>query len=192
MKQTKALNPKKYSPLLITLLALAMTVSCRAQAPATSATDEKDKEKGRDKVDKADKVEGTVVASGVVQIGRLTQPSLTESSGVVASRQYPGTFWTHNDGGGLKRQVLYGFTRTGQPKAEFRLVDVLLLDWEDIAIDDARHLYVGDIGNNNERRDDLAVYQVDEPNPANAGGTIKTTRSWRLRYPGARFDCESL
>jgi hypothetical protein len=88
--------------------------------------------------------------------------------------------------------VLYGITRTGQPKAEFRLVDALLQDWEDIAIDDARHLYVGDIGNNNERRDELAVYQVDEPNPATGGGTMKTTRSWRLRYPGARFDCESL
>jgi len=50
--------------------------------------------------------EGKVVAPGVLEIGRITNPRITESSGVVASRQFPGVFWTHNDGGGGRKQVL--------------------------------------------------------------------------------------
>src|SRR5580765_7005738 len=44
------------------------------------------------------------VAPDVLEIGHLTHPRITESSGVVASRQYPRVFWTHNDGGGPKKQ----------------------------------------------------------------------------------------
>ena len=40
-----------------------------------------------------------------------------------------------------------------------------LHDWENIAIDSAGHLYIGDIGNNDSKRDTLAVYEIDEPNP---------------------------
>ena len=119
-------------------------------------------------------------------------PRLTECSGVVASRQFPGTFWVHNDGGGPKRQVLYAMTRNGQPQSEFRLTEAVLADWEDIAIDDAKHLFIGDIGNNDGKRDELAVYQVDEPNPAGGSGFIQATKSWKLRFPAQPFDCESL
>src|SRR5438105_15931378 len=85
------------------------------------------------------------VAPGVLQVGRITHPRITETSGIVASRQYPGVFWTHNDGGGFKKQVLYGITREGKFVAEFRVTGALLQDWEDIVIDSERHLFVGDI-----------------------------------------------
>jgi hypothetical protein len=125
-------------------------------------------------------------------VGRLLVPRLSECSGLVASRQYPGLFWAHNDGGGSKRQVLFGLSRTGELKAEFRLLDVLLQDWEDIAIDDQNRLYVGDIGNNDTQRPELVVHRVAEPNPAASGGEIHVQQSWRLRFPGERFDSESL
>jgi hypothetical protein len=135
---------------------------------------------------------GKVIAPGVLQIGRIENPRITESSGVAASRQFPGVFWTHNDGGGPKRQVLYAINREGKSLAEFFVGDVLLHDWEDIAIDDEKHLFIGDIGNNAAKRKELAVHQIDEPDPHSKATTVRPRRSWRLRFPKAPFDCESL
>jgi len=132
------------------------------------------------------------VAPGVLQIGRIANPRIKESSGIVCSRQYPGVFWTHNDGGGFKKQVLYGITRQGKIVTEFRVVGALLHDWEDIAIDSEGHLFVGDIGNNNAVRTQLAVYQIDEPDPKSSRTSVEIKRGWQLRFPKARFDCESL
>ena len=135
---------------------LAASTGCHAQTPAPA--DEKSP--------------GKPVANGVWEIGRLSNAKLTECSGVIASRQYPGTFWVHNDGGGPKRQVLYAVSRTGQDRAEFRLLDTPLEDWEDIAIDDARHIYIGDIGNNDAKRREIAVHRIDEPNPTDRKSVV--------------------
>jgi hypothetical protein len=130
-------------------------------------------------------------APGVLLVGLIAHPNLTESSGLVASRQHPGVLWTHNDGGGPKRQVLHAITREGRVLAEFHVTGAALLDWEDIAIDDHGHLFIGDLGNNESRRDRLAVHEVDEPDPK-AAGFVRVKRAWQLRYPGRPFDCESL
>ncbi len=135
---------------------------------------------------------GEEVAPGVRLVGRVAHPRLAECSGIVASRQYPGTFWVHNDGGGPRRQVLYAIRRSGETQAEFNVVDAMFGDWEDIAIDDQHRLYLGDIGNNDARRNEIAVHQVDEPNPAGPPGPVHVRNSWRLRYPGPAFDAEGL
>jgi hypothetical protein len=129
------------------------------------------------------------VAPGVMLVGHIDNPRINESSGIVASRRYPELFWTHNDG---RDQVLYAINRTGQSLAEFRITGGFLDDWEDIAIDDNRRLYLGDLGNNNAKRMQLAVHEIDEPDPATKSGLVQVKRSWKLRYPKAPFDCESL
>lgn len=135
---------------------------------------------------------GKLVAPGVTQIGRIIHPHLTESSGVVVSRKNPALLWTHTDGGG-KKQVLYGMTRSGRALAEYRVTGALLDDWEDIAIDDAGHLFLADIGNNDRARTQVAVYQVDEPDPKkSSAGLVAVTRGWQLKYPGKPFNCEAL
>ena len=63
----------------------------------------------------------------------------------------PNVFWTHNDGGGPKKQVLYAISRQGKTRVYFPVVGVTLHDWEDLAIDSAGHLYIGDIGNNDSK-----------------------------------------
>jgi len=132
------------------------------------------------------------VASGVLQIGRIEHPRITESSGIVVSRKDPNVFWTHNDGGG-KKQVLYAMTRTGRPLGEFRITGAAVVDWEDIASYDKGHLFIGDIGNNGARRALLAVHQINEPDlERNRNALARVTRSWVLRFPKEPFDCESL
>ena len=41
-------------------------------------------------------------------------------------------------------------------------------DWEDISSDPEGRLYIGDIGNNDSARRNLAIYVVDEPDPVQA------------------------
>jgi hypothetical protein len=135
---------------------------------------------------------GQEIAPGVRLFAYIRDPRIKESSGVVASRRYADVFWTHNDGGGPKTQVLYAIDREGNTRASFPVTGVTLHDWEDIAIDGAGHLYIADIGNNDSKRDTLAVYLIDEPNPQAGAGAISLKRAWKLKFPQAPFDCESL
>lgn len=81
--------------------------------------------------------------------------ALDESSGVeVAAR----LIWSHNDGGG--EAALYGFDRSGNLQRTVMLQGAVNKDWEDIALGDDGTLFVGDIGNNNNNRQDLRIYIV--------------------------------
>ncbi len=135
---------------------------------------------------------GRKVAPGVLALGRMANPRITESSGVVVSRRDTNVLWTHNDGGG-KRQILYAISRAGVPLADYHVTGALLDDWEDIAVDDRGHLFLGDIGDNDLNRSTIAVHQVEEPElTANRNGIVRVTRSWNLRYPEGRFNSEAL
>ena len=134
---------------------------------------------------------GQEVAPGVRLIARIGDTRIVESSGVVASRRHPNVLWTHNDGGGPKKQVLYAIDREGKTHAAIPVIGPRFHDWEDVAIDDAGHLYLGDIGNNDSTEDTLAVYEIDEPDPASVT-SVSPTRGWKLKFPGAPFNCESL
>src|SRR6185295_17814609 len=135
---------------------------------------------------------GQEIAPGVQLLAYMSDMRIKESSGVIASRRYANVFWTHNDGGGPKKQVLYAIDREGNTRAAFPVTDATFHDWEDIAIDDAGHLFLGDIGNNDAKRDMLAVYEIDEPDPSANISAISPKRGWTLKFPNAPFDCESL
>lgn len=85
--------------------------------------------------------------------------SLVEISGMVAS---DNDFWVHNDGDNGSFLLL--LTKQGTIKTIKRISNAPNYDWEDIAVDPAGNLYVGDIGNNNNNRRMLQIYKI--PNPA--------------------------
>src|SRR5678815_506329 len=62
---------------------------------------------------------GRDIAPGVRLLARISDPRIEESSGVIASRRYTDVFWTHNDGGGPKKQILYAIDREGNTHAAF-------------------------------------------------------------------------
>lgn len=124
------------------------------------------------------------------EVGRIEAADITESSGIVASRKYPGVFWTHTDSGG--KPVLCAMSREGKTISEIT-VAAKNVDWEDLAIDDEGHLFISDTGNNGSRRKEVFVYRVDEPDPhAKPAGDLKVTATYRLRYAAQPFDGESL
>jgi len=130
------------------------------------------------------------IMPGVRQIAVIANPAITESSGLAASHQYPGVFWTHNDG--RRKPVLYAISREGKSIAEFPVTGARMDDWEDIAADAEGHLYLADIGNNDSKPRELGVFKIEEPDPNSTSGKIKVKQRWILRYPEDPFDAESL
>jgi hypothetical protein len=135
-------------------------------------------------------------------IARLKNSSITESSGLAASRSTPGAYWTHNDDSG---PFIYAFNATGASLGVFRVTGANAYDWEDIAIGpgpqrDKWYLYIGDIGDNSAARSEIVVYRVSEPTlgPASLNltkahpGTTESAEAIRLRYPDGKFDAETL
>jgi hypothetical protein len=129
------------------------------------------------------------VAAGVLQIGLIASPHIRESSGLARCARDPNVFWTHNDGA---RPVLYGITRQGKVVTQYRIAGASLIDWEDVASDGVGHLYLGDLGNNEGARKQVAVHQIDEPDPALPKVLLQPKQTWLLRFPKKPFDCESL
>lgn len=135
-------------------------------------------------------------------IATLKNSSITESSGVIASRSTPGAYWTHNDDGG---PFIYAFNTSGASLGVFRVTGANAYDWEDIAIGPGpergkSYLYIGDIGDNNAVRSELVVYRVAEPTLTAESakltqalpGKTEAADAIRLKYPDGKFDAESL
>src|ERR1700741_3966146 len=65
-------------------------------------------------------------------IANIKEKSISESSGLVASRTTPGVYWTHNDSG--DGPFIYAFDTRGNSRGIFRVTGAQARDWEDIAI----------------------------------------------------------
>ena len=113
------------------------------------------------------------------EIHRIELPEISESSGLVKSRTQRGVFWTHNDSGDRPR--IFAIDAQGRLLGEFAVEGALARDWEDIAIDDAGNLYIGDVGNNANQRRDLVVYRVPEPD-VGKDTNARVTGLLRYRY----------
>ncbi|MGO9463812.1 MAG: hypothetical protein ACLQIB_58155 [Isosphaeraceae bacterium] len=124
-------------------------------------------------------------------LGTLDRRRIPEASGIVKSRRYPEIFWVHNDSG--NPPLLFAIRRDGRIVRQFRL-EVPNIDWEDIAIDDQGHLYVGDIGNNGGVLPVRVIYRVDEPDPAKAADRpLRASSATFYTFPTkGRFDAEGL
>jgi hypothetical protein len=141
--------------------------------------------------------------SNATKLANLTDTRVTESSGLATSLRYPnaltGILWTHNDSG--NPPYLFATDRTGAARACFEVDNATNVDWEDIAEGPGaggNSLYIGDFGDNDGVRTDLAIYRVAEPDVAAApaypaiGHTLPADRI-PFTYPGgARYDAETL
>jgi hypothetical protein len=132
---------------------------------------------------------GDPVSTGVIASERIT-----EASGIVTSRTYPGTLWVHNDSG--DGPVVYAADIAGNHLGSFE-IDAPAFDWEDMAIGpggepDLDYLYLGDIGDNFHLRPFVTIYRIAEPIPDPAGGTVDEVAAFDLVYPDPGFDSEAI
>jgi len=164
--------PRSVYPLLV-LLALALP--CGAECPGFGAAE---------------------------TLGSPALQTLTEISGIAASRSTPGVFWVHNDSGG--EAAVYALQQDGAHLGVYHLTGAQAVDYEDIALGPGPeagkdYIYVGDIGDNEQKRASITVYRVQEPETALGQSPADTqlggVEAFELRYPGAPgavFDAEAL
>jgi hypothetical protein len=141
----------------------------------------------------------TAAAPSIVLSGTFQNSRLVESSGVAVSHAHPGVLWTHNDSG--DGPYLYATNLHGVDYGVIRVSGARAVDWEDIALGPCPLaggdcLYIGDTGDNLERRVSVRVYAVTEPDPpVTAADSLHVTRGARvltLRYPDGAHDVEAL
>ena len=106
-----------------------------------------------------------------VQVATVDEASITETSGLIASRTQPGVFWLHNDSGDQAR--FFALDAAGARLGTFKIQDIDADDWEAMAAGPGpapgEWLYFGDIGDNSEKRDFITVHRLPEPDAAAAG-----------------------
>ena len=126
-------------------------------------------------------------------------PQITESSGVATSSVSDDWLFTHQDSGSDAQ--FFAVATDGRLLATYALPDVQARDWEDMARGPDEQgrssLWLGDIGDNNARRDlGLLVHRVPEPQPDPARTDVEVTTeppvSFRLRYADGPGDAETL
>ncbi|MCG9134207.1 hypothetical protein J5I95_21310 [Candidatus Poribacteria bacterium] len=122
-------------------------------------------------------------------VGKYTHPDIRESSGIVASRQFEGVYWTLNDSG--NPASLYATKLNGELIQEIAVKGSGNFDWEALGIDDKDQLWIGEIGNNSRLRFDLKVVVVEEPNPFTET-EAEVVASYPYRYPNENVDAEGL
>ncbi|MBK6750092.1 MAG: hypothetical protein KA956_03120 [Pyrinomonadaceae bacterium] len=134
--------------------------------------------------------------------GKIENAEITESSGVTASRCQPNVYWTHNDSG--DDAYIFAMDRSGARLGTWKVPNASNVDWEDIALfkDSAGKcfIYIGEIGDNQSKRDDRTIYRIPEPK-ASAENASATKRqpltsepadAIRFTYPDSRHNAETL
>lgn len=130
------------------------------------------------------------------RLGRIEDPAITESSGLVASRVNTDVLWTHNDSDDSR---LYCLHPSGRSCGAVTMTGVSERDWEDIAAGPGIEgtgsgLYIGDIGDNEATRDSIVVYVIPEPAMSADGFSLEEVpaEALRFRYPDRPHNAEAL
>ncbi|KOU77693.1 membrane protein [Streptomyces sp. MMG1533] len=121
----------------------------------------------------------------------ITDPRITESSGLAASRLHPGIYWTHNDSD--DGPYLYAVdSATGKTVATITLTGVgTPRDVEAVSIGPDNQIYVGDIGDNDGVTWSYVwIYRLAEPKELK-DQTIRATQ-YVVKYEDGSRDAESL
>ncbi|MGE3910938.1 MAG: hypothetical protein AB7K36_16390 [Chloroflexota bacterium] len=127
------------------------------------------------------------------RLAQVNDAGIREASGLVASQQYPGVYWTLNDSGNGPN--LYAFDQDGRPRGTFQVTGAGNQDWEALQRgpdgNGGQALYIGDVGDNDYQRGVLTIYRVPEPEPRSTNGSTEPATAFRFSYPGGPHNTEA-
>lgn len=131
-----------------------------------------------------------------LSFGKVEYRELDETSGLAVSRQNSGVLWMHNDGASPR---VYAVSKAGKALAAFDL-GVVVTDIEDIAIgpgptEGRDYVYLGDIGDNDDRRRSIRICRFEEPSLDQKERTyarISDVEQFQLTFPDGPHDAECL
>ena len=99
------------------------------------------------------------VSAQTVRTVTSLSDDLEENSGMVHYAN--GVLYFINDSG--NDPILYRYDTATNTYGEFEILNASNVDWEDLATDDSGNIYIGDFGNNDNRRRDLKIYKAVNP-----------------------------
>lgn len=135
------------------------------------------------------KGKGADLPAGLRSVGRLTD-GILESSGLCAAPE-AGTYFTFGDDG--QQPFVYRVDATGQQVGQFTL-GAPNHDWESLSRDNRGNYFMGDCGNNNNDRRNLAILRF-RPEQPNKVEKINFSYPDQTEFPPSKsernFDCEA-
>lgn len=138
------------------------------------------------------------------KIATVSHESVTEMSGIIQSQQHKGVYWVQNDSGDSARifpiRLDGSVVKPANTKSwdGIAIKDARNIDWEDITTD-GKNLYISDMGNNGNKRTNLGIYVVEEPDPEQTSEVsrfkfIPLTYPDQTEFPPSNweYDCEGI
>lgn len=121
---------------------------------------------------------------------------LKEVSGITLSKD-KNTIWAIEDQG--NKNVIYGLDQQGNLTNDVLVENTENRDWEDMTTDPEGNIYIGDFGNNENDRRDLAILKVDLKDASqNSTKVVQTTKfhyEGQAEFPPKKsnwlYDCEA-
>lgn len=142
------------------------------------------------------KAQNSPSSDGDLQLQFSLPKKLKEVSGITLSKDKK-TIWVIEDRG--NKNAIYGLNDKGEMVAKVPVENAENTDWEDIISDVQGNIYIGDFGNNDNNRQDLAILKTDLKDAAQA--TTKVIQTTKFHYEGQTdfppkksnllYDCES-
>ncbi|MVN78445.1 hypothetical protein GO988_19105 [Hymenobacter sp. HMF4947] len=188
--------PFAVRPLLLASVLLAACSQAQGDRPTAGATpDQTDQatqpaqksKKGKGKGKKGDKKQ--IANTDLRRVGKLTD-GILESSGLCAAPE-AGTYFTFGDDG--QQPLVYRVDATGQQVDQFTL-GAPNHDWESLSRDGSGNYFMGDCGNNNSDRQNLAILRF-RPEQPDKVGKINFKYPDQTAFPPSKsernFDCEA-
>jgi len=122
-------------------------------------------------------------------------PELKESSGIAFSTRTDDLLFSHNDSGDTAR--LFAFNLDGKLAYELEVEKAKAKDWEDMCSfehNGKNWLAVGDIGDNEFKRDTVSIYVLKEPKEKVGDKRRKSEVEYELQveYPRGPVNSEAL
>jgi hypothetical protein len=132
------------------------------------------------------------------RMSQVREAAIREASALVASRQWPGIYWTLNDS--HNAPIVFAFDQQGEARGTFRVGNATNVDWEALQLgpdgNGGDALYVGDIGDNDYLRRESIIYRVPEPAPVSAGGRLAgetaPATAFRFVFPVRQHNVEAM
>lgn len=101
--------------------------------------------------------------------------------------------WSIQDSGNSNE--VFGFDESGKLIEQIEVQDAENIDWEAITSDKQGNLYIGDFGNNDNDRQDLAIYKLASSNYSKVSEKISFYYPEQTDFPAKKkeklYDCEA-
>jgi len=122
------------------------------------------------------------IATSCTNYGQLTFVSqlpkkLKENSGIVSLND--ASFWVINDT--ENENQIYNVDLKGNIIHKLKVKNATNKNWEDLTKDEKGNVYIGDFGNNENKRKDLVIYKI--PNPEIEKGKKINAEAIYFNYP---------